>query len=62
MGGSHLQGIKILPKRINWLRDLLPSQFPKARIMTFEHNVDWLIKAPLITAYETAGLLLRELK
>jgi len=46
-----------LPERVNWFRDFLPSQFPKSKITTYEHNADWLLKTPHITAYETVGLL-----
>jgi len=30
-----------------WLRDFLPEDFPKARIMTFRHNSSWKSEALL---------------
>lgn len=29
-----------------WLKDFLPSSFPKARIMAFNHNSAWNMNAP----------------
>lgn len=52
---GHLQ-------RVNWLSEFLPEEFPGARVMTFGHNADWIHKAPLITAYETAGQFLRDFR
>ena len=50
--------------RPNWLKDegFLKSDFPKARIMTFCYNADWLLQAPAATAEQRARTLLRELK
>ncbi|EJP61137.1 vegetative incompatibility protein HET-E-1 [Beauveria bassiana ARSEF 2860] len=36
--------------RVHLLRDLLKHDFPKARILAFAHNSDWLMNAPVTTA------------
>ncbi|KAM3549502.1 hypothetical protein ARSEF4850_008817 [Beauveria asiatica] len=36
--------------RVHLLRDFLKHDFPKARIIAFAHNSDWLIDAPVTTA------------
>jgi hypothetical protein len=48
--------------RINWLEELLPRKFPKARVMVFAHNADWFLGAPQRTSQESAGDLLLYLK
>jgi hypothetical protein len=49
-------------RRINWLREYLCEDFPHAQVMTFNHNADWFVLAPTVTAFETAGALLRDVK
>jgi triacylglycerol esterase/lipase EstA (alpha/beta hydrolase family) len=50
--------------RVNWLKDegFLKEDFKTARIMTFGYNADWFLGAPMATAEQRAGTLLRELK
>ena len=50
--------------RVNWLKDdaFLKEDFKKARIMTFGYNADWFVGAPMATAEQRAGTMLRELK
>ena len=50
--------------RVNWLKDdgFLKEDFKKARIMTFGYNADWFLVAPMATAEQRAGTMLRELK
>ena len=50
--------------RVNWLKDdgFLKDDFKKARIMTFGYNADWFVGAPMATAEQRAGTMLRELK
>jgi len=49
-------------QRVNWLREYLQEDFPQAQVMTFNHNADWFVLGPTVTAFETAGALLRDLK
>lgn len=49
-------------KRINWLKDFLPEQFPAARVVAIGHNANWFFMAPVKTAYEAATNVLREIK
>ena len=37
-----------------WLQEFLPEAFPKARIMAFDHNADWIWNAPTTTAAQSA--------
>ncbi|KAK4074611.1 hypothetical protein Purlil1_12940 [Purpureocillium lilacinum] len=48
--------------RIHLLRDLLGPDFPEARILSFEHNSNWLTDAPVKTSEEIGNSLLREIK
>ncbi|KAK4077222.1 hypothetical protein Purlil1_12436 [Purpureocillium lilacinum] len=48
--------------RIHLLRDLLRLDFPDARILSFEHNSNWLTDAPVKTSEEIGNSLLREIK
>ncbi|KAL3952385.1 hypothetical protein ACCO45_012328 [Purpureocillium lilacinum] len=48
--------------RIHLLRDLLRPDFPEARILSFEHNSNWLTDAPVKTSEEIGNSLLREIK
>ncbi|KAK4075230.1 hypothetical protein Purlil1_12720 [Purpureocillium lilacinum] len=48
--------------RVHLLRDLLGPDFPEARILSFEHNSNWLTDAPVKTSEEIGNSLLRELK
>lgn len=45
--------------RVNWLTDLFPRDFGKARVMTFGHNSDWFVRASNNTPFENAKMLLR---
>ncbi|KAI1126787.1 hypothetical protein F5Y10DRAFT_204916 [Nemania abortiva] len=49
------------PKKIHVLRDLLAESFPEARILSFAYNSDWLINAPIKTAYQIGERLLDQL-
>jgi len=48
-------------RRTQLLRDLLKSDFPNARILSFAHNSDWLINAPVKTAQQIGDRLLDQL-
>ncbi|KAI1175050.1 armadillo-type protein [Nemania sp. FL0916] len=48
-------------RRTHLLRDLLTESFPKARILSFAHNSDWLINAPVKTAQQIGERLLDQL-
>ncbi|KAH7111684.1 vegetative incompatibility protein HET-E-1 [Dactylonectria estremocensis] len=48
-------------EKIHLLRDLLKSDFPDARILSFAHNSDWLIDAPVKTAQQISDRLLDQL-
>ncbi|KAF7552935.1 hypothetical protein G7Z17_g3961 [Cylindrodendrum hubeiense] len=50
------------PGRIHLLQDLLRNDFPKARILSFKHNSNWLMDAPLKTIEEIGKSLLEEIK
>jgi hypothetical protein len=43
------------------LRDLLKPDFPEARILSFAHNSDWLVNAPVKTAQQIGDKLLEQL-
>ncbi|RMZ86971.1 hypothetical protein DV736_g5797, partial [Chaetothyriales sp. CBS 134916] len=43
------------------LRDLLRPKFPDARILSFAHNSDWFVNAPVATAQEIGYKLLDQL-
>ena len=43
------------------LRDLLQPDFPEARILSFAHNSDWLVNAPVKTAQQISDKLLKQL-
>lgn len=45
--------------RVNWLTDLFPRDFSRARVMTFGHNSDWFVRASNNTPFENAKMLLR---
>jgi len=49
-------------RRIHLLSDLVQPGFPEARILSFGHNCDWLINAPMQTAHQIGQTLLRRLK
>ncbi|KAH7010641.1 uncharacterized protein B0I36DRAFT_57999 [Microdochium trichocladiopsis] len=49
-------------QRVHLLKDLLLPDFPAARILSFAHNSDWLINAPVKTAQEIGYMLLQQLK
>lgn len=48
--------------RISLLKDLLPKDFPEARILSFEYNSRWLTDAPIKTTEEIGKTLLEEIK
>ncbi|KAJ5761778.1 vegetative incompatibility protein HET-E-1 [Penicillium nucicola] len=48
-------------KRIHLLKDLLKDDFPTARILSFAHNSDWLIDAPITSAQQIGNRLLDDL-
>ncbi|CAH0054140.1 unnamed protein product [Clonostachys solani] len=50
------------PARIHLLQDLLKSDFPQARILSFKHNSNWLTDAPVKTTEEIGKSLLEEIK
>ncbi|KAH8878672.1 hypothetical protein GQ53DRAFT_81806 [Thozetella sp. PMI_491] len=50
------------PEKVHLLRDLLKHDFPDARVLSFAHNSDWLIDAPVKTARQIGDRLLEQLK
>ncbi|RDW64642.1 hypothetical protein BP6252_10293 [Coleophoma cylindrospora] len=50
------------PPRIHLLNDLLKPDFPTARILSFAHNSDWLVDAPVKTGQMIGDRLLQQLK
>ncbi|GAW23019.1 hypothetical protein ANO14919_125670 [Xylariales sp. No.14919] len=48
-------------QEVHLLEDLLKNSFPKARILSFAHNSDWLIDAPVKTAQQIGERLLEQL-
>ncbi|KIW25442.1 uncharacterized protein PV07_08615 [Cladophialophora immunda] len=46
---------------VHLLRDLLQPKFPEARILSFAHNSDWFVNAPVKTAQEIGDKLLEQL-
>jgi hypothetical protein len=46
---------------VHLLRDLLQPKFPDARILSFAHNSDWFVNAPVKTAQEIGDKLLEQL-
>ncbi|KAK7403414.1 hypothetical protein QQX98_010827 [Neonectria punicea] len=55
-------GSSYYPGKIHLLRDLFEKDFPDARILSFAHNSDWLINAPVKTAQEVGYALLDQLR
>lgn len=49
--------------RIHWLKDpeFLPSKFPDATILTYNHNADWIYRASPTTARDCAQQLLQDI-
>jgi hypothetical protein len=50
------------PQKVNLLNDFLKTDFPKARLLSFAHNSDWLIDAPVKTAQQIGDKLLEQLE
>jgi len=50
------------PEKAHLLRHLLKDDFPDARILSFAHNSDWLIDAPVKTAQQIGDRLLEQLR
>ena len=48
--------------KVNWLEKFLCEDFPQAQVMIFGHNADWFVISPTVTAFETAGALLRDIE
>ncbi|KAH8430537.1 uncharacterized protein LDX57_008201 [Aspergillus melleus] len=59
---SEPQGPPASPDRIHLLRDLMRNDFSEARILSFEHNSQWLLDTPVQTTAAIGQNLLRELK
>jgi hypothetical protein len=49
-------------QRIHLLKDLLKADFPEARILSFAHNSDWLINAPIKTGQQIGNKLMEQLR
>lgn len=49
------------PSRQNWLKTLLPKDFPTARIMTFSYDADWIVEGTDTTTHESGRQLLRDI-
>ncbi|KAI0413187.1 hypothetical protein F5X98DRAFT_391141 [Xylaria grammica] len=49
-------------QKVHLLENLLKTSFPKARILSFAHNSDWLIDAPVKTAQQIGERLLEQLR
>jgi hypothetical protein len=50
------------PERAHLLNDFLKPDFPEARLLSFAHNSDWLIDAPVKTAQLIGDKLLEQLR
>jgi hypothetical protein len=50
------------PNRVYWLQEFLPEAFPKARIMAFDHNADWIWNAPTTTAAQSAVQMIQAIR
>jgi hypothetical protein len=49
-------------RRVHLLNDLLKAGYPEARILTFSHNSDWLINAPIKTSQQIGRAMVQQLK
>lgn len=47
---------------IHLLRDLIHCDFPRARILSFNYNLDWFIDAPIKTIEEVGKTLSEEIQ
>ena len=56
---SQIKGSR--PHYISWLKDLLPKNFPNARIMPFRQNTSYLVNAPRKSIEECGQQLLDEM-
>lgn len=50
------------PNRVYWLQEFLPEEFPKARIIVFDHNADWIWNAPTTTAAQSAVQMVQDIR
>lgn len=49
-------------EKVHLLEDLLATDFPKARILNFACNSNWLVDAPVKTTKEIGDCLLEQIK
>jgi hypothetical protein len=47
---------------VNWLKDLLPTEIPEARIMTFNYSSRWHKNAPHQDRHAPSDILLEHLR
>jgi hypothetical protein len=56
------EGLTHRSEKVHLLRHLLKDGFSDARILSFAHNSDWLIDAPVKTAQQIGDRLLDQLR